>query len=80
MKIDRQIGIITALQRNKTVTASYLAEKFEVSRRTIIRDIEDICKAGIPLVTRILLENSGLPLIFLPEKPSSENSETMVIS
>ena len=52
MKIDRQIGIITALQRNKTVTASYLAEKFEVSRRTIIRDIEDICKAGIPLVTR----------------------------
>ena len=52
MKIDRQIGIITALQRNKTVTASYLAEKFEVSRRTILRDIEDICKAGIPLVTR----------------------------
>lgn len=52
MKIDRQIGIITALQRNKSVTASYLAEKFEVSRRTIIRDIEDICKAGIPLVTR----------------------------
>ena len=52
MKIDRQIGIITALQRNKTVTASYLAEKFEVSRRTIIRDIEDICKAGIPIVTR----------------------------
>lgn len=52
MKIDRQIGIITALQRNKSVTASYLAEKFEVSRRTIIRDIEDICKAGIPIVTR----------------------------
>ncbi|MCH5317190.1 MAG: YafY family transcriptional regulator [Eubacterium sp.] len=52
MKIDRQIGIITALQRNKTVTASYLADKFEVSRRTIIRDIEDICKAGIPIVTR----------------------------
>ena len=52
MKIDRQIGIITALQRNKTDTASYLAEKFEVSRRTIIRDIEDICKAGIPIVTR----------------------------
>ncbi len=27
------------------------AEKFEVSRRTINRDIEDICKAGIPIVT-----------------------------
>ena len=52
MKIDRQIGIITTLQRKQTVTAQYLAEKFEVSRRTIIRDIEDICKAGIPIVTR----------------------------
>ena len=52
MKIDRQIGIITTLQRRQNVTAQYLAEKFEVSRRTIVRDIEDICKAGIPIVTR----------------------------
>lgn len=51
MKIDRLIGIITVLLRNKKVTAPYLAEKFEVSRRTISRDIEDICKAGIPVVT-----------------------------
>lgn len=51
MKIDRLIGIITTLQQKKTVTAPYLAEKFEVSRRTISRDIEDICKAGIPIVT-----------------------------
>lgn len=51
MKIDRQIGIITTLQQKRTVTAPYLAEKFEVSSRTIMRDIEDICKAGIPIVT-----------------------------
>lgn len=51
MKIDRLIGIIITLQQKKTVTAPYLAEKFEVSRRTISRDIEDICKAGIPIVT-----------------------------
>lgn len=51
MKIDRLIGIITTLQQKKTVTAPYLAEKFEVSRRTINRDIADICKAGIPIVT-----------------------------
>ncbi len=51
MKIDRLIGIITILQQKKTVTAPYLAEKFEVSRRTINRDIEVICKAGIPIVT-----------------------------
>lgn len=51
MKIERLIGIITILQQKKFVTAPYLAEKFEVSRRTINRDIEDICKAGIPIVT-----------------------------
>ncbi len=51
MKIDRLIGIITTLQQKKTVTAPCLAEKFEVSRRTIARDIETICKAGIPIVT-----------------------------
>ncbi len=51
MKIDRLIGIITVLLREQKVTAPYLAEKFEVSRRTINRDIDDICKAGIPIVT-----------------------------
>lgn len=51
MKMERLIGIITTLQQNKKVTAPFLAEKFEVSRRTINRDIEDICRAGIPIVT-----------------------------
>ncbi len=51
MKIDRLIGIITILQQKGKVTAPYLAEHFEVSKRTINRDIEDICRAGIPIVT-----------------------------
>lgn len=51
MKIDRLIGIIVMLLQKEKVTAPFLAEKFEVSRRTINRDIEDICKAGIPVVT-----------------------------
>lgn len=51
MKIDRLIGIITLLLQRERITAPQLAERFEVSRRTINRDIEDICKAGIPIVT-----------------------------
>lgn len=51
MKIDRLIGILSILLQQNKVTAPYLAEKFEVSRRTINRDIEDLCKAGIPLIT-----------------------------
>ncbi len=51
MKIDRLIGILSILLQQEKVTAPYLAEKFEVSRRTINRDIEDLCKAGIPVTT-----------------------------
>ncbi len=51
MKIDRLLGIITFLLNHERATARLLAEKFEVSIRTIHRDIEAICRAGIPLVT-----------------------------
>lgn len=51
MKTDRLIGILTILMQQGRATAPQLAERFEVSRRTINRDIEDLCKAGIPLVT-----------------------------
>ena len=51
MKIDRLIGILSILLQQEKITAPYLAERFEVSRRTINRDIEDLCKAGISLVT-----------------------------
>ena len=52
MKIDRLIGIVSLLLQQETVTAPELAETFEVSRRTILRDIEHLCMAGIPIVTR----------------------------
>ncbi|MEG1564600.1 MAG: YafY family protein [Bacteroides sp.] len=51
MKIDRLIGIITILLQKEKVTTSQLAERFEVSCRTIQRDIDNICKAGIPIVS-----------------------------
>lgn len=51
MKIDRLMGILTVLLQNDKVTAPQLAERFEVSRRTINRDIEDLCMAGVPIVT-----------------------------
>ena len=51
MKIDRLIGILSVLLQEEKTTAPELAEKFEVSRRTINRDIEDLCKAGIPIRT-----------------------------
>ena len=60
MKIDRLMGIVTLLLQQDKITAPELARRFEVSRRTINRDIEDICRAGIPLVT-----TQGLSLIHI---------------
>lgn len=51
MKIERLIGILSILLQKEKITAPELAEKYEVSRRTINRDIEALCKAGIPIVT-----------------------------
>ncbi len=52
MKLDRMIGILSVLLQKEQVTVPCLAELFEVSRRTINRDIESLCMAGIPLVTK----------------------------
>ncbi|WP_194191589.1 helix-turn-helix transcriptional regulator [Clostridium chrysemydis] len=51
MKIDRLISIIMVLLNNERVSAVELAEMFEVSTRTIYRDIETLSLAGIPIVT-----------------------------
>ncbi len=52
MKLDRLMGILTTLLQSGSVTAPQLAKKFEVTRRTIGRDIDALCMAGIPIVTR----------------------------
>ena len=51
MKIDRLISITMYLLNRETVNASELAERFEVSTRTIQRDIETLCLAGIPIAS-----------------------------
>ena len=51
MKTDRLIGILSVLLQEEKTTAPALVERFEVSRRTINRDIETLCKAGIPIQT-----------------------------
>lgn len=50
MKIERIISIIMLLLERRVVSATALAETFEVSRRTIYRDMETINGAGIPIV------------------------------
>ncbi|OBZ17260.1 YafY family protein [Bacillus sp. FJAT-26390] len=51
MKLERLISMIYMLLNNEVLSASALAEKYKVSQRTIYRDIDAICAAGIPVVS-----------------------------
>lgn len=52
MKQDRLIGILTYLAERRRATAAQLSERFEVSRRTIHRDVETLSLAGIPIYAK----------------------------
>lgn len=51
MRIDRMLAIIVILLNRRRIKAKELADRFEVSLRTIYRDIEAINIAGIPVIS-----------------------------
>ncbi len=48
-RVDRLFGIVTLLQSRKFVTGEQISDKFEISVRTVYRDIKAIGEAGIPV-------------------------------
>lgn len=48
-RIDRLFGILTTLQSKKYVTADKLAKKYDISIRTVYRDIKALTELGIPV-------------------------------
>ena len=59
--INRLLGIVYILMKRGTVTAKELAERYEVSTRTIYRDIETLSMAGIPVYMK-KGKNGGISL------------------
>lgn len=49
MRASRLLSILITLQLHGRVTAAVLAERFEVSQRTIYRDIDALSAAGVPV-------------------------------
>ncbi len=49
-KFDRVISILILLQTKKIITASNIAERFEISLRTVYRDINTLKNSGIPII------------------------------
>jgi len=59
-QLSRLISILTLLKSKRLLTASELAQKYEVSVRTIYRDIRKLEEAGVPVVT---IEGRGYSLV-----------------
>jgi len=59
-RLSRLTSILTLLQSKRLVTATELADKYEVSVRTIYRDIRALEASGIPICTE---EGKGYSLI-----------------
>lgn len=51
MRAARLLDMLLVLQRRGRITAQELAETFEVSERTVLRDVEALGEAGVPIFT-----------------------------
>jgi len=82
MQVSRLLEIIYLLLSREQITAQELAERFEVSRRTIYRDVDAISLAGIPVYTE---KGKGggirlLPDFVLNKSVLSETEQTEILS
>jgi predicted DNA-binding transcriptional regulator YafY len=50
-RIDRLTAILIHLQTKRVVKAEEIAERFEMSLRTVYRDVKALMEAGVPIVT-----------------------------
>lgn len=51
MKVERLLGLLSILASTGKITVQELADRFEVSKRTIFRDLDTLNQAGIPIVS-----------------------------
>ncbi len=78
-KTDRLLAIVLELQGKGKQRAEDLAKTFETSKRTIYRDIEALCEAGVPLVS---IPGRGYSLMegyFLPPLSFTTDEATMLL-
>ena len=78
-RVDRLMGILTVLQSYKFVMAEKLADKFEISVRTVYRDIKALMEIGIPVSFET---NKGYFIVqgyFLPPVSFTQNEANALI-
>jgi predicted DNA-binding transcriptional regulator YafY len=76
-RIDRLFAILLLLQNRRVVRASDIAERFEITERTVYRDIAALAQMGVPVVSlpgvgyRIMEGFYLPPLVFTSEEASA---------
>ncbi|ASZ14755.1 YafY family transcriptional regulator [Chitinophaga pendula] len=75
-RLSRLTAILTQLQTKRLLTAPGLAERFEVSVRTIYRDIKALEQAGVPILTEegkgyTLMEGYKIPPVMFSESQAN---------
>ncbi|HSL42241.1 MAG TPA: YafY family protein [Anaerolineales bacterium] len=78
-RIDRLFAILLTLQHKRRVRAQDLSEQFEVSKRTIYRDLSALNQMGIPLAA---LPGEGFELVegyYIPPLMFTENEAVALL-
>ncbi len=75
-RLHRLTAILVKLQSKKIVQAAELADKFDVSLRTIYRDMQALTDAGVPIGAEagtgyFLVEGYSLPPVMFTEKEAN---------
>ena len=78
-RIDRLFAILLTLQHKRRIRARDLAEQFEVSKRTIYRDLSALNQMGIPIAT---FPGEGFELVegyYIPPLMFTENEAVAML-
>src|SRR5436305_10264044 len=78
-RTDRLLAIVLELQAHGGRRAEDLAATFEISKRTVYRDIEALCEAGVPVVATPGQGYRLLPGYFLPPLSFTPEEATLLL-
>jgi predicted DNA-binding transcriptional regulator YafY len=75
-RIDRLHAILTHLQSKKKVTAQEMADRFNISLRTVYRDVKALDESGVPVIGEAgsgytIMEGYRLPPVMFTQEEAS---------
>jgi len=75
-RIDRLHAILTHLQSKKRVTAQEMADRFNISLRTVYRDVKSLDESGVPVIGEAgtgytIMEGYRLPPVMFTREEAS---------